>query len=103
MNTSALLFGVCGGMALLALVCTVLRLRVARRLAQSSLWLTLAGVPVVLALDVVRLWLADDGAHSSAFLLGKSISHALNYGTIALPCAALAALALRRATAHRVR
>jgi hypothetical protein len=102
MNTSAVLFGVCGGTALLALVCTVLRLRVARRLAQSSLWLTLAGVPVVLALDVARLWLADDGVHSSA-LLGKSISHALNYGTIALPCAALAALVLRRASAHRVR
>src|SRR5688500_15857499 len=102
METFALVLMVCGGTAVLALAFSLTRHgRAARRLALISLWLTLGAVPAAIAIDVTRLWLGADGAGSKAFLVGKTISHAMNYGALALPCAALAGLALRRARSRR--
>jgi hypothetical protein len=103
MSTFAMLMIVCGGSAVLALALSVSpQWRIARRLAQGSLWLTLAGVPLVLAIDVTRMWLDATGS-SSALVLGKSISQAMSYGAVAVPCAVIAGMALRRVNARRLR
>ncbi len=103
MSTFALLMIVCGGSAALALALSIsAQWRIARRMAQGSLWLTLAGVPLVLAIDVTRMWLDAGSGSSSALVLGKTISQAMSYGAVALPCAVIAGMALRRVNARSV-
>lgn len=95
---------VCGGTAVLALVLSMTaKQRLARQLGQIALWLTLGAAPVAIAIDLVRLWSAADDAATRATLLGRAISHAMNYGVLLLPCAALAGLALRRANTRRMK
>jgi hypothetical protein len=104
MSTFAILIIVCGGSAVLALALSIsARWRIARRVAQGSLWLTLAGVPLVLAIDITRMWLDAGSGASSALVLGKTISQAMSYGAVALPCAVIAGMALRRVNAHGLR
>jgi hypothetical protein len=104
MDSFALVLIGCGGSAVLALVLSMTsNLRLARRLAQFSLWLALAAIPFAIAVDMVNQSLGPDEVHSKAFALGRAISHAMNYATVALPCAAIAGLALRRANSHRRR
>jgi hypothetical protein len=104
MDAFAFVLIVCGGAAVAALALSMTaRLKLARRLAKTSLWLALAAVPIAMAIDLFRLWLDGNDPSSTAVLLGKTISHAMNYGVLMLPCAGLAALALRRANARRAR
>lgn len=104
MNGFALVLIACGVTAVLALVLSIgERRQLARRTAQVSLWLILGAVPIAMAVEILSLWLRADDAGSKATLLGRTISHAMNYGVLALPCAAIAGLALRRANTHRHR
>ena len=104
MSPFAFVLIVCGGTAIVALVLSMTtRPRLARRIAQVSLWLTLGAVPLAIAIDLIQLGLGADHGYSKASVLGRTISHAMNYGVLALPCAVVAALALRRANAARTR
>jgi len=98
MDSFALVLVSCGGTAMLALLLSVTKKwRLARRIGQISLWVTLGAVPLAIMIDIVRLWLGGaDDEYSNAFLIGRAISHAMNYGVVALPSAMLAGLALRR-------
>ena len=90
----------CAASALLALTLSLGRKRVAaRRMAQLSLWLTLVAVPVAIVAEGVAWWLREDvGAVSKATLVGRLIAQGMNHGALALPCAFIAGLALRRAS-----
>jgi uncharacterized membrane protein len=85
--------------ALLALVLSLTRLRIAaRRLAQASLWLTLLGGPLAIAFQVFTMWRASDsGAQAPA--LGRALSQLTSSGALLLPCTFIAGLALKRANA----
>ena len=102
MDAFALVLIVCGGSALLALALSMTtKLSLARQLGKTSLWIALAAVPVGILLDLARMWLGVHDAYSEAFVVGRTISHAMNYGVLVLPCAAIAGLALRRANSRR--
>jgi len=104
MDPFAFVLIVCGATAVVALVLSMTsQLSLARRFGQVSLWLTLAAIPVAIAIDVVRMWLGAAGPESKAALVGETISHAMSYGVLVLPCAAIAGLALRRASTLRTK
>ena len=67
----------------------------ARRLGLCALLLILGVLPIATLADVIPFW-ADDTV-SKARRLGRTISHMMNYGIVALPCAVIAVLALHRA------
>ena len=103
MTAPALVLSVSGLAALLALA---LSFRggglLVRRIAQASLWLALAAVPISIASDTF----APPGAVASdpssrATRLGAAISHAMDYGALVIPFAGVAMFALRRANAAR--
>ena len=87
--------------ALLALVLSLTsRRKLARRIAQAALWLSLAVVPAVFAFDLLLGGLGLDGeVASKASPVGRAISHALSAGGAILPSAFIASMALRRANA----
>src|SRR5262245_33846527 len=102
MNGEGIVLAVCGGMAVLALVLSLTPFqRHARAIAQLTLLLTLAAVPVAMLFDVVFTDTSGADTASKATLLAKSISHAMNFAVLMLPCAGLAVLALRRVNARR--
>ena len=81
----------CGACALTALALSMTRRRLAaRRLAQVSLWLVVAGVPVALAGELT----------SGRVELAQALSHVGGYGAALLPCAAIAGMGLRRASSR---
>jgi hypothetical protein len=91
----------CSGLALVALLLSLTRLQSwARVTAQTALLLTLLAVPLALVLDVVFTRASGDPG-SKAMVLARTISHAMNYGALALPGAGIAGLALRRVNARR--
>jgi hypothetical protein len=74
----------------------------ARDMARASLWLSIAIVPVSIAGP-----LTGAGARAvstpGATQLGEVISTAMSSGVVALMCAALASVALKKANAARLR
>ena len=87
--------------ALLALVLSLTsRRKLARRIAQAALWLSLAVIPAIFAIDLIPGWSGVDGeVASKASPIGRAISHALSAGSAILPSAFIASMALRRANA----
>jgi hypothetical protein len=85
--------------ALLALLLSITPyVIVARRLGLAALWLSLAVVPLAVVLDLGEL-----SAVSGATVFSHVLEHTRSYAGIALPCAFIASLALRRAKAARRR
>jgi hypothetical protein len=91
----------CGVTAALALALSLTKHRVlARRLAQLSLWLTLAGLPIAFLGDAASAWLTADPPVATAVLLGQLVTQAKSSFVLVLPCAAMAGMALRKASAR---
>jgi len=85
--------------ALLALMLSITPyVLIARRTALAALWLSIAVVPLAVALDVGELQTV-----SGATVFMHTLEHVRSYGAIALPCAFVASLALNRAKATRRR
>ena len=85
--------------ALLALMLSITSyVIIARRIALAALWLSIAVVPLAVALDIGELQVVSG---STVFM--HTLEHVRSYGAIALPCAFVASLALNRAKATRRR
>jgi len=99
--TYLMVMGGCG--ALLALMLSITPLVIAaRRTAIAALWLSIAVVPLAVALDLSEL-AAGGAAISGVTVFTQVMAHVRSYGAIALPCAFVASLALKRAAAARKR
>jgi hypothetical protein len=74
----------------------------AREMARASLWLSIAIVPVSLAGPLTNAGARSVGA-ASATPVGELISTFMSSGVVALMCATLASIALKKANAARLR
>jgi hypothetical protein len=100
MTAPMLLLALSAGTAMLALLLSfATRGPLARRVAYASLWLTLAAIPASLLWDL----LLPSPLQPHATQLGNLITHLKNYGSLTLPCAGLAMLAIRRTTRPTLR